>query len=273
MLEIERYGPVEALHMGKPLLVVGRPMMTVRCYAVDGLLVDSGLHHHRRAVLDFARAWGAGRVALTHHHQDHSNNAENLRVEGLEVLASPQTRAILTEGFRTHFYDRWVWGDARRTRAAPLGPVIETERHRFEVLPAPGHCVDQVVFYERREGWLFSGDAFLATRIKYFRRDEDFAATVETTRRLAALEVSALFCAHRPRIDGAASAMRQKLDFLVTLEQRVRHLHASGWPDTAIARELIGADPLWLRLMTLGDASAVNVVRSILHGPTPRRPR
>ncbi|MEK7704736.1 MAG: MBL fold metallo-hydrolase [Myxococcota bacterium] len=269
MLEIERYGPVHALRQGRA--AVGRnALMTVRCYAIDGLLVDCGMPPHRPAVLDFVAERRVRRVALTHHHEDHSGNARALLEAGLEVAGSPGTRARLVRGFAQNFYQVTVWGRTRRADIAGLADVLETEHHRFEVIAAPGHSVDQVVYFERREGWLFSGDAYLGERIKLFRRDEDFRVTLETLRRLTELEIDSIFCAHRPVATGGRAALRRKLDYLLELESEVRRLHADGLSVRAVTRRLLGREDLTTHWLTAGDASKGNLVRSILFGPTRR---
>lgn len=271
MITVERYGPVTALRHGRSLPLLGRPLMSVRCYAFDGLMIDTGLYAKRAAILDFAAEHRVERCAITHHHEDHSNNAGPLKDAGIPVHAAPSTGALVRRGFSTHLYQRLVWGRARPTELAPLPERIETEHHRLEVIPAPGHCDDQVVYLERDQGWLFSGDAFLAERVKVFRRDEDFDRTVETTRRLAALDFDALFCAHRPVPTGGKAAMARKLQHLEDLGGEARRLHATGLSEREITRRLLPRGSWATVLVTLGDASGRNLIRSILRGPTPRR--
>lgn len=271
MLTLETYGPVTALRQGRPLPGMRQPIMSVRCFAVDGLLIDAGLASRRGPVLDFVRAHGVRRAILTHHHEDHSGNARALGQAGVPVLASPGTARLVRRGFAIRLYQHLLWGAAPRADLCETPLSIETARHRFEVLPAPGHCDDQIVLYEPTQGWLFSGDAFLATRIKYFRADEDFALTVASLRRLSALPFESLFCAHRPVPTGGQAALRQKLERLLALEGEVRRLHALGLPISQIARRALGREELLLWIATAGDVSRRNLVRSILHGPTPRR--
>lgn len=271
MIAVERYGPVTALCHGRTLPILGRPFMTVRCFAVDGLMVDTGLYAKRKAILDFAREHRVSRCLVTHHHEDHSNNARPLQAAGIPVLATPETASIVRRGFGTHPYQWLVWGFARRSNFEPLPDHIESDHYKLEVVSAPGHCDDQIVLYERNQGWLFSGDAFLGERIRYFRRDEHFDRTLETTRHLAHLDFDQLFCAHRPVATGGRAAMAAKLQHLETLAGETRRLHAQGLPEREIARRLLGRTPPLVRLLTLGDASGENLVRSILRGPRPRR--
>lgn len=269
MLELERYGPVEALRQGRPF-VGHHPLMTVRCYAVDGLLIDCGMPPHRAAVIDFAQKHSVRRVAITHHHEDHSGNARALVEHGLEVLGSEGTQARLARGFAQNFYQVTIWGRTRRAEIARLGTVLDTEHHHFEVIAAPGHSPEQVVLFERREGWLFSGDAYLGDRVKLFRRDEDFQVTLETLRHLVTLDIDRIFCAHRPLLSGGRSALQRKLEYLIGLENEVRRRHAEGLSARQITRRLLGDEDPATYVLTAGDASKINLVRSILFGPTPR---
>ena len=78
-----------------------------------------------------------------------------------------------------------------------------------------------------------------------------------------------LFCAHRPRFGGGKEAIRSKLGWLREIEGKVRDLHTKGVPERVIARRVLPR-PSWLTAITLGDASAESMVRSILRGPEER---
>lgn len=271
MAPLEPYGPVVALRQGRRVLGLLPPLLEVRCYAVDGLLIDSGLHCFRRQVLAFCRAQGIGQAVLTHHHEDHSGNAAALIAQDVPVRASDATRQRVARGFAIEPYQHVMWGQAPRAQAQPLPAWVETARHRFQVLPAPGHCDDQIVLFEPQQGWLFTGDAFLGEFVKNFRRDEDFALMVASLRRLCALSFDALFCAHKPVPTGGHAALQRKLDLLLDIEGQVRALHARGLPLRRIAEQVLGPERRFLYAITLGDVSKYNLVRAILHGPRPRR--
>lgn len=267
----EDYGPVQALVLGKRLFRVAAPYMWARAFAVDGLLIDAGLPEAGSQVLAFAREQRVERAALTHHHEDHSGGTLALQAAQVPVAAAAKTRRLLARGFSVPFYQRRVWGVPRRAEVEALEPVIETERCRFEVLEAPGHCRDQVVLYERAQGWLFSGDAFLAERVKLFRSDEDFGATLRSLERLVELDFEALFCAHRPRPSGGRAALRAKLEHLRQVEGRVRELAEEGLGQREITRRVLGRESALLQLLTRGDLSKRNLIRAILEGPRYRR--
>jgi glyoxylase-like metal-dependent hydrolase (beta-lactamase superfamily II) len=267
--EVTEAGEVRLVRMARSYF--GRELLPVYCFAVGDTLVDTGLSCAAEELEGFARDAGIRTVLLTHHHEDHSGNAARLAGAGARVLASTATAPLVERGFALRFYQHVLWGPAAPVRATPLAaPTIDLGRFEAQVVPAPGHCDDQVVYHVPSEGWLFSGDAFLHERVRVFRRDEDFARTVATLERLAGLDFDVLFCAHRPRRKGGREAIRAKLDWLRGIEGRVRELHGRGLPVEAITRGLaLGPERPFFRL-TFGDVSTANLVRSILHGPCPR---
>jgi glyoxylase-like metal-dependent hydrolase (beta-lactamase superfamily II) len=126
-----------------------------------------------------------------------------------------------------------------------------------------------VALFEPERGWLFSGDLYLAPRLRYLRADEDVYAMMDSLRRALALEPRVLFCQHRGRVEQGAARLRDKLDFLVELGGRIHDLHGRGWGNAAIARALPGCDLFW-RVWTGGDFSKRNVVRAFLRTASAR---
>lgn len=263
-------GPLRALRMAR--LWGGRELLAVYLFAVEDTLIDAGLACYAEEIAAFAEDRRARRAVITHHHEDHTGGAARLAAEGVAVEGAPPTARLLREGFPIRFYQHILWGKAPPARIAPLaGAEIAIGRRAARVVPAPGHCADQIALHVPSEGWLFSGDAFLGEHVKVFRRDEDFAAVLATLERFLALDFDALFCAHRPRPTGGKAAVARKLAEMREVEGRVRALAARGLPPRAIAREL--PQPRGgktLTMLSLGDVSVENMVRSILFGPRPR---
>lgn len=270
MVQIEDYGPVKALQMGRKLLGVMPPFMTVRCYAVDGLLIDTGIYSKWRHVRRFARENKIQQLALTHHHEDHSGNARRFVKKGLPVWASATTAAIMAKGFDLHFYEKIIWGKAPKAQLKIFPPEVQTPHYRFRVLPAPGHSIDQVVLHEAEQGWLFSADAFLAEKVKIFRADEDFTQMVMTLKMLMELNVRKIFCAHRPVMKNAREALRRKLDYMLELEQEVNKLALQGYDLEQITEKTLGPEDATMKFLTQGDVCKQNMVRNILFGPEER---
>lgn len=268
--ELESYGPVEAMVQGKPLLGLFAPLMHVRLFAIDGLLVDTGISTWAAQTVGFARRHTIHTCALTHHHEDHSGGVAALGAAGVRVFGSVQAQSQMVRGWTYKPYQLLAWARAPLAEIELIEETIETDHYRFDVVDAGGHSADQVALHEPNEGWLFSGDAFISDRVKIFRGDEDFARSLATLRRLADLDFDSLFCAHFPKVTGGRDAMRRKLAHFEELEGRTLDLAARGWSIRAITDELLGAESILAFLVTLGDASKYNLIRSILDGPVLR---
>lgn len=255
------YGEVRYFRMARTVL--GRAIYWTGVYLIDGLLVDSGPPNLAREVRRLVGDLGVRQCVTTHHHEDHSGNhgllAQQLRITPL-AHASAVARLAEPEA-RPQLYRRVAWGARPPAPAAPLGDGLETPRFRFRVIHTPGHATDHVALFEPERGWLFSGDLYLAPRLRYLRADEDVYAMMDSLRRVLALEPRVLFCQHRGRVEQGAARLRDKLDFLVELRERIHELHGRGWSDAAIARALPGSDLLW-RVWTGGDFSKRNFVRA-----------
>ena len=250
----------------------GRSMMATHCYVVGDTLVDTGFPAAREEVLELARSLGVRRAVVSHHHEDHAGNAGALAAAGLEVLAGEMTCRLLAADLPLPFYQHLVWGRARAARIdAHDGRRVRIGPYEAEVIEAPGHAVDQLAYYVAERGWLFSADVFIHERVKVFRADADFAASVRSLERLVGLDFDVLFCGHRPLAEGGRSALEKKLQWLRELEGEVRRLDAEGMAPVHIVRRLRLERSPGFRWLTFGDASAHNMVRSILRGPKPRR--
>ncbi|MEH0154350.1 MBL fold metallo-hydrolase [Limibacter armeniacum] len=271
MTTTETFDEVQALRMGKKIFGVISPIMYVRCYAVDGLLIDSGLSCFTNEVLSFATAANVNQVVITHHHEDHSGNALALTKAGYPVLASSATNHILSNGFGIHFYQQVVWAPAPVTSTSELGSEVKTNRYNFQVINVPGHATDQVALYEPEKQWLFSADAFLADKVKYFRKDEDFLQSLDSVQKLSKLKVKKIFCCHRPTFQDAETALKRKLDFMLNLKERTISLKKEGYSIDEITLQLLGKEDRLMYWFTAGDVSKRNVIRSILEGPVLRK--
>lgn len=248
----------------------GREILPVYCYAIGGTLVDTGISSVGDEVEEAARRAKVERVVLTHHHEDHSGNAARLAARGAEVLATAPGVRLVARDLPRRFYQHVLWGEADPVAAREVGAEVPLGRLAARVVPASGHSVDQLALHVPERGWLLSGDAFAAERVRVFRGDEDFHESCATLERFLALDFDALLCAHRPRFTGGKEAIRGKLAWLRELEGRVKESRAKGRSVRRIVREL-GIEPSSaFFVITFGDVTTANLVRSILEGPRKR---
>lgn len=256
-----RFGEAEGLELG--YAPIGRPFMNVHFYRLGDLLIDSGQRHMRREAVAFATERPVSRLLLTHHHEDHSGNAAAIAAAaGVPVLGHPHCAAKLREGFRILPYQHLVWGAAPPVAVEPLPEVVEGEGFRLRPVHTPGHSKDLTVFWEAERGLLFSGDLYLADRIKIFRVDEHLGDQLRSLRRVLELDFDALLCAHRPVAHGGPARLRAKLQVLEDLVGEVGRLRDRGLGLRAIRRALPQKEAWGTVAFTMGNVSFGHLVRA-----------
>jgi len=260
MIRVEDHGEVTFFRLARRL--AGWPIYWTGAYLVDGLLVDCGPPATARELVRALEGRRVEALVATHHHEDHMGASARLRAaRGLELHVHPAGVPLVEGGFMQEGYRRLAWGRPPRVRARPLADVVETAALRFEVVPTPGHSPDHVCLFERERGWLFTGDLFLAERLRYLREDEDLGAMIASLDRVCALPATCVFCAHRGPVRGGLDALRRKRDRLVDLRGRVRELLASGLGEREVTRRAVGREG-FLTVYSRGRFSARNFVRA-----------
>ena len=262
MLHPCKSGPITRIHLARTFL--GRRLYTVEAYLVDGLLIDTGCPATAPELVAWCRGRDIRQVVNTHHHEDHSGGDRVLQSAlGLPVAAPAATVLLLANFPRLQPYRRIVWGQPGGVTVEPLGEVVETERYRFEVIPTPGHCPDHVCFFEREQGWLFSGDLFIHERVRYLRADEDAYSTLESLWRVLALRPRLLACAHAGLVEDGWRAIERKLAYWEHLAERARVLRQRGLSLRRVTDLLLGSRDR-MALFTGGHFSKLNLIRSLL---------
>jgi glyoxylase-like metal-dependent hydrolase (beta-lactamase superfamily II) len=113
----------------------------------DAVVIDPGPHipRHIDALIERARTLGLTirAIALTHGHPDHAPAGTPLAAAaGAPVFAHPLS-------------------EIERDGDLPLEGVFRAGNVSLQVIDAPGHTFDHVVFYEPQERALFTGDVIL----------------------------------------------------------------------------------------------------------------
>ncbi len=259
------FGNVKGLKVGYS--PIGKPLISVIFYYLDGLLIDTGAYNTRVSLNRFINQHQIEQVALTHYHEDHAGNAGYLaKTLNIPVYGHELTVTKLQRNIRLKPYEYYMFGRLQKSAITPLPEVIKTNKYKLQPIHTPGHSSDHIIYHEREQGWVFSGDLFLGPKIKFFRKDEDIALTIKSLQKLLSLDFDKLFCGHNPQTKNPKILLRQKLEQLQLLTSNVEQLVKMGLPDREIIRQTIKGNEMYLAgVITLGDVSYKNLVISALH--------
>jgi ribonuclease/clavin/mitogillin len=255
-LHIEKFRDVTRLRMRSPgSRAVG---LDVSAYVMDGVMIDTGFHRARHALLAAVRTRGVRAAIVTHWHEDHAGNVGLLASQGLPLLVRGDTESTLRTRPDVQLYRRVVWGYAN----ALTRPLIPFDGGRFECIHTPGHSADHQVVWDATTGTLFSGDLWLGVRSRILHASEDPYAIIDSLRIIEALQPTRMFDAHRGLVENPAVAIRAKIDWLSETLGTVETLIAQGFSDRQIVKEVLGGEEM-AAIASRGDYSRRNLVKAV----------
>lgn len=258
------FGRLQGIRVGRFRTGVNSAAVVFR---LGSTLIEAGPPNRWRQVREFVLEHPVDTVLVTHHHEDHSGNAGYLRQEfGARILAPSLALNSLRYGFPMEFYRRVIWGVPPRVEPEGLQdfvPFEDASGNCWQVIPCPGHSPDMRCFLETREGWLFSADLYVASRVRYAPRGHRLDLELESLDRVLALSFTELFCAHRGHVAGGRQALRAKRDYLEELLARARDLRGRGYCLGEISRRLLGAED-YVSVLTGFHFCKANLLRACL---------
>ena len=257
MIEIQRYGDVERIRLASwGSRIAG---MDVSAYLVDGILIDSGFPHGRRALARFLDERSVTGAMLTHYHEDHAGNAELLASRGIPLYM----HAITTERLRApagiRAYRRIVWGTPRAVTSLPSA---SPRPNRLQFVFAPGHSPDHQIVWDPARETLFSGDLWLGVHARVMHSAENPYRIVESLRTAMALKPARMFDAHRGDVRAPVAALGAKISYLEETISAIEAKIAAGWSDRAILRDVLGGEDR-VAIASRGEYSSMNFVKAV----------
>ena len=246
---------------------LGNNVQTVYTFVLDNLLIDTAQRYNRENILKVAKQHDINKIILTHHHEDHTGNVAFLMNElNIDAYAHPTAVKIMGKGYRMSPLAKLMNGSVEKAALNPIGTEdrIQTAHYTLEPIYTPGHCDDHYCYYERNKGWLFSGDLYVADKIKYFANYESLLTQIESIKKLVALDFDTLFCSHNPKTHGGKQRLQNKLQFFEDFAGTVTRYYEQGHNARQIFA-LMGMKENYLnKYITLGGFCAENMVHSVV---------
>ncbi len=257
------FGPVKSCELGwSP---AGRPLMTVHCFILGSILIDTGLSHMQAYVLNLVKQYRISQVLLTHHHEDHSGNAAAIaQAFGIPVLGHPETVRKMRGPRKMLPYQHLMWGRAMPLEMREVPAIVDTGKHRLTPIHTPGHSRDHTVYLAPELGILFSGDLYLSDRIKYFRSDEQIGDQIRSLKHILSHDFEILLCNHRPQLTRGRIHLARKLQYLEDFKGNVAGLAEKGMTASAIMQKLRLQEQHLVKWICFGNVSMKQMVRSVI---------
>ena len=245
----------------------GEPKMFVYSFLVDGLLIDTGQPNIQKIFLSALSDEEISQCVVTHHHEDHSGNADAIKNNfNIEVFGSPKCAEILKSPPKVSPAQSMSWGQNSRVDLTPLdlNEVVKTNKYTFQIIETPGHAVDMIALYESNEGWLFSADNYVNSFINIFMRNENILDQINSLRSLIKLDFDVLFCSHYPQFKNGKAHLKSKLEFLVEYYHRIENHYQKGYSPKIIMESLRLKESNVSKWLSLGELSQENMVKSVI---------
>jgi glyoxylase-like metal-dependent hydrolase (beta-lactamase superfamily II) len=263
LIKKHNYNGITGYQLGWSIL--GPPLMTVYCYVFDDVMLDTAQGHMRKEALQIASQHKIKRIFLTHYHEDHSGNADSIKQEfSANVYGHPITKEKMSSSFKILPYQKYVWGKANLSNIEILPEKIETALGVMTPIHTPGHSDDHTAYLIKDAGVLFSGDIYLADKIKLFRSDENIGDQIESLKKILSLDFDALLCCHSPKSQEGKKHINRKLNFLEDFYGNIIYLYQKGLSEKQIFRSLNLKEDNFRRFFSFGDICMINGVRSAI---------
>ncbi|RSL31150.1 MBL fold metallo-hydrolase [Salibacterium salarium] len=236
------------------------------CYLYEGLLIDTGPPRAKNHIFTFTDNERPNQVFLTHYHEDHSGNAAFLREKfQLPIYSGPQTRSYLSQGFSMPLYRKVLWGrKVPKYRPSILNDhVIQHKSGTLLAIHTPGHSDDHYCLYDPDRKWLFSGDLFLAKKVRFGMKEDSVPRMIESLQHILTFDIQTIFCGHAGIVEKGYDALHAKLEFLLQLSENTIKLYQEGYNIQEITVQLLSKNKK-IRWLTHNEFSPHFFIRSIV---------
>lgn len=258
----------------------------------DDVAFDPGGTKLRRAVAHYFtdRSITVSAVALTHHHEEHVGNGRWLADRlAVKLWLSRATAALLMPPQILPWTRAFIIGqpEALSGELNFIDGTLPTANGALQVFPLPGHCDDELAFYDPEEKLLIAGDSFMGAYFSTPNPEVDNDRWILSLEKLMALKIEILVEAHghihtmRPDIPDVTGVvnrsdpqelLRSKLSYLSWLRDQVNSSVAEGLPIRAVEASCFpwvkaGSWERFIndevvRMLTSGDFSRTRMINS-----------
>ncbi len=234
-------------------------------YRIGDTVIDSGPSNQWRHVKKFLSQAKVSQLLLTHHHEDHSGNAHKIgKLFNIKPKAPMLAQEKLRNGYKTPLLQKFVWGSLVPVETTHL-KTEEFLSDGSKIIPVhtPGHAKDLTCFFIPSKKYFFSGDLYIAPKLKMLRSDEHLGLLLKSINEVLTLDFETLFCPHGGIIENGKEALTKKRDYILNLIEQTNLLVAKGFDVSAIIIKLLGPEDI-VSKVTQGNFCKENLIRQCI---------
>ncbi len=251
VIEKVNLGPVSGIRVGRFNKGINTTFIV---YQYQDVIIDTGPINQWQYVESFVKQYknkqAINHALITHHHEDHSGNAFYLKNNSkLSLHSNALCQNELKQPFDIPFIQKLIWGTGKAVETEILTDKFVSDNGlELQVLLTPGHTEDMSCFYDKENGFLFTGDLYIASKVRYFHKDEDLAKQLNSLNKVLTLDFDTAFCPHRGIMKNGKQDIRNKRDFILELASQVKNLAKQGLPIKQIQQQLLGKEDMFTLL-------------------------
>lgn len=255
---------IRGVHIGKGSIAFQGIELTVHCFVVDGVLIDTGAKSLEKGFIPFFQQQDIEQVVITHYHEDHTGCAAYLQeTRRLPVYMNKMTVDDCKKSADYPLYRKWFWGRRRPFQAQAIGKTFSSRQAVWDVIETPGHTADHLAFLNRETGQLFTGDLYCQERTKVILREESIPATIDSLRKVLTYDFQEVFCCHAGYLADGRAALQKKLDDLSELQGTIIQLHEEGMTPVEIKNRLF-PKKYPIIFFSSGEWDSLHIIHSVL---------
>lgn len=267
MIKIEQHGEVIQFIMAREY--EGKPVYTMACYFIDGLMIDTGPAHVNHEIIEAMAPYEVKQIVNTHHHEDHIGNNKILlehynlphayaHEKALPLISNPQ---LWSDEIKP--YQQFAWGQPEASQVMPIGKELATDKYTFKIIPTPGHSEDHICLLEEKKGWLFVGDMYITDKPAVTRKDENINEIIKSIEEILKYDFNTIFCAAGKIVEDGKAALQRRYDNFIKIRSAVTEMHQAGHTPEEIREQVLGRESI-LHEASEGDMAKINLVYSLI---------
>lgn len=242
-----------------------RNKLLVSVFLIDGLLIDTGPTSKEATLISLYNAWDIREVILTHHHEDHTGLAGWLqRNRNIPIYIHQLGIDSCVVKEKLPLYRRLFWGNKETFRPLPLEQTFNTPHYTWDIIHTPGHAHDHVALYNREKDWMFGGDLYVQSKPRSAFSFESIPIMIASLKKVLTYDFDTYICSHIGIVKEGRKAIKNKLNYLIKMEERVLYLHEKGMSPNQIKVKLFPKNH-FMTYISLFESSPKHIVTSIIN--------